>query len=235
MSKKLFNLSTVPLWRKLPAGKNPIVLGITGGIACGKSLICHLFRELGAAVLSADDLAREAVKPGEEAFNGIVGHFGNEILTVEGKIDRALLAGKIFQSPEERHRLNQITHPAIGRLADRRISELRKNPEIPLIIYESPLLFETKAEGRVDLILVVATTPEQQLERLMRRDNLSQEEALQRISAQMPLAEKISRADILVENNGPLGETQKLIRHIFAELTALKKKDPPIPGDLLNI
>ena len=149
-----------------------------------------------------------------------------------GPLDRARLAEKIFQSPAKRHLLNQITHPAIGRLADRRINELRKNPDISLIIYEAPLLFEAKAEARVDLVLVVTTTPEQQLERLMRRDNLSREEALQRISAQMPLAEKISRADILVENNGPPPGTQRLIGQIFAKLTTHMKKNPPTPGDL---
>ena len=232
MVKKFLDHSTVPLQRKLPEEGGTIVLGITGGIACGKSLISRFFRELGAAVLSADELAREAVRPGEEAFKEIVTHFGKEILTAEGSIDRARLAEKIFRSPAERYLLNQITHPAIGHLADRRINELRKQPDVPLIIYEAPLLFEAKAEERVDLILVVATTPEQQLARLMRRDNLSRKEALQRISAQMPLAEKISRADILVENNAPPEEIQKVIGHIFAKLTVLKKKNPPTPGDL---
>ena len=232
MVKKRFDHSTIRLRRKLPDNGRTIVLGITGGIACGKSLICHFFRKLGAAVLSADELAREAVRPGEEAFKKIVAHFGKEILTAEGTIDRARLAEKIFLTPAERQQLNQITHPAIGHLADRRIRELRQDPEVPLIIYEAPLLFEAKAEARVDLVLVVATTPEQQLERLMRRDNLSREEAIQRIFAQMPLAEKVSRADILVENNAPPEETQKLIGDIFTKLTASKKKNPPTPGDL---
>jgi dephospho-CoA kinase len=235
MVKKRLDHSTVPLQKKLPGEGIPLVLGITGGIACGKSLICHFFRELGAAVLSADELAREAVRPGEEAYKEIVTHFGDEILSADGSIDRARLAAKIFPSPALRHLLNQITHPAIGRLADRRINELRKKPDISLIIYEAPLLFEAKAETRVDLVLVVTTTPEQQFERLMRRDNLSREEALQRISAQMPLAEKISRADILVENNGPPLETQKLVGKIFAQLAVHKKKNPPTPGDLQNI
>lgn len=234
MVKKLIDHSTVPLRRKLPEGRT-IVLGITGGIACGKSLICRFFRELGATVLSADELAREAVRPGEKAFNEIVAYFGKDILTAEGVIDRARLAERIFLAPTERQKLNQITHPAIGHLADRRICELRKQPDVPLIIYEAPLLFEAKAEERVDLVLVVSTTPQQQLERLMRRDNLSREEALQRISAQMPLTEKISRADILVENNGPPEETQKLIDHIFAKLVSLKKKNPPTSGDLQYI
>ena len=231
MVKKFLNYSIVRLRRKPPTAGRTIVLGITGGIACGKSLISRFFQDLGAAVLSADEFAREAVRPGEDAFQQLVAHFGEEILTAEGTIDRSRLARKIFLAPAERHKLNHITHPAIGHLADQRISELQQRPEVPLIIYEAPLLFEAKGEERVDLILVVASTPERQLERLMRRDNLSREEALQRISAQMPLAEKISRADILIENNGPPEETQKLIGRIYAQLTALKK-NPPESEDL---
>lgn len=224
MLKNCYDHNINPLQKKLPEKDKTIVLGITGGIACGKSLVCQFFRELGSAVLSADELAREVVRPGEEAYTKIVAHFGKGILTAEGTIDRALLAEKIFFSPAERQELNQITHPAIGHLADKRISELRQDPTIPLIIYEAPLLFEAQAEERVDLVLVVATTPEQQLVRLMQRDSLTQEEALLRITAQMPLAEKISRADILVENNAPRAETRKLIQQIFAELTTFNKK-----------
>ena len=232
MVKKRTDDSIISLRKKLPEEGITIVLGITGGIACGKSLICRFFSELGATVLSADELAREAVRPGKEAFKALVAHFGREILTADGSIDRARLAEKIFLVPAERQQLNQITHPVIARLAEQRLCELRKKPDIPLIIYEAPLLFEAKAEERVDLVLVVATTPEQQLERLMRRDNLSREEALQRISAQMPLAEKISRADILIENNGSPEETRKLVGQIYAKLVADKKKNPPVSGDL---
>lgn len=231
MNKKSVNLSTVPLRKKLPATDRTIVLGITGGIACGKTLICRFFRELGAAVLSADELSREAVRPGEAAFKEIVAHFGEEILTAGGEIDRACLGEKIFSAPAERQRLNRITHPAIGHLAEVRINELRQRADIPLIIYEAPLLFEANAEARVDLILVVASTAEQQLERLMQRDNLSQEEALRRIAAQMPLAEKISRADIVVENKGAPEATRQLVSQIFTQLTADKKKTPPESGE----
>jgi dephospho-CoA kinase len=232
MVKKRFYHSTVPSRRKPPEAVSPIVLGVTGGIACGKSLVCHFFKRLGAAVLSADELAREAVRPGEKAFNEIVAHFGKEILTTEGIIDRGRLAEKVFRVPAARHELNQIAHPAIGRLADQLIGQLRKDPTVPLIVYEAPLLFEAKAEGRVDLVLVVAAPPEQQLERLMRRENISREDATRRISAQMPLAEKVARADILVENNGSPAEVEKMIGDIFAKLTTLNKKNPPLPEDV---
>lgn len=232
MSKKRSDHNIVPLRRKPPAQGRNIVLGVTGGIACGKSMISRFFKEMGAAVLSADELAREVLRPGEDAFEKVVAHFGKEILAADGTIDRALLGKKIFLSPRERKELERITHPAISRLAMLRINELRLNPEFPLIIYEAPLLFEAKAENRVDLILVVAITPERQLERLMQRDSLTKEEALQRISAQMPLEEKISRADILVENNSAPEETKKLVHHIFEVLTKSQKKSPGSTGDL---
>lgn len=234
MLKNRYDHNMIPFQKKPPEKDRTIVLGITGGIACGKSLVCQFFRELGATVLSADELAREVVRPGEEAYKKVVAHFGKEILAADGNIDRSRLAEKIFLVPAERQELNRITHPAIGQLADKRISELRQDPTVPLIIYEAPLLFEAKAEERVDLVLVVATTPEQQLERLMQRDKLSQAEASLRIAAQMPLAEKISRADILVENSAPPAETQTLIQQIFTELTTLDKKNPPKSGDLRN-
>jgi dephospho-CoA kinase len=226
MILKNINLKTIRLRRAPTKKKSAVVLGITGGIACGKSLISQYFKELGAVVLSADELAREVVKPGQKTYAKIVAHFGPDILSEDGTIDRSLLATKIFLYPDERERLNKIIHPAIGKLADLRLSALRQRSEIPLIIYESPLLFEVHAEDRVDLVLVVTTTPELQLARLMQRDNLSRGEALLRISTQMPLAEKISRADILVENNDTPEKTRRLIDDIFRRLVGLKKKLP---------
>lgn len=230
MSKKRSDHNIVPLSRKPLAKGRTIVLGVTGGIACGKSMISQFFKEMGAAVLSADELAREVLRPGEDAFNKVVAHFGKEILAADGTIDRSLLGKKIFLAPKERKELERITHPAISSLAMLRINELRQDPEFPVIIYEAPLLFEAKAEERVDLIVVVAITPERQLERLMQRDNLTKEEALQRIFAQMPLEEKISRADILVGNNATPEETKKLVHHIFEELKEFKKNPPDQRG-----
>jgi dephospho-CoA kinase len=234
MIHKRFDHSIVQLQRKLPRGR-VIVLGITGGIACGKSLVSRCFEELGAVVLSADALAREVVNPGEIAFKQIRAHFGEDVITAEGTIDRARLAQKIFQAPGERQILNQMTHPAIAQLADRRICELRNRPEIPVIIYEAPLLFEAKREASVDLVLVVTSTVERQIERLMQRDNLTPAEALQRISAQMPIAEKAARADIVIENNGSLEEIRELVQHLYRKLTVLRKKNPPETGDLHNV
>lgn len=234
MNHKCCDHSIVQLQRKPPEEGGVIVLGITGGIACGKSLICRFFEELGAVVLSADALAREAVRPGETVFKEIITHFGEEILTAEGTIDRARLARRIFQAPEERQKLNQLIHPAIARLADRHIQELRNRPGVPLIIYEAPLLFEAEREDCVDLVLVVTSDTEQQLERLMRRDNLTREDALQRISAQMPLAAKIARADLVIENNGSPEESQQLVSRIYTELTGRKKKNPPEAEDLYS-
>lgn len=234
MRKKPVNHTTINFHRKLPVISRPYVVGITGGIACGKSLISHLFECLGAARINADDLAREAVAPGSTAWTQIVSHFGKDILAASGAIDRAELAKRIFADPHERQVLNRITHPVIGALATSRIRELAATPTVPLIIYEAPLLFEAQAEGRVDLVLVVASTAENQLARLMRRDGLSRDDAQLRIAAQMPLAEKIARADIVIDNNATPEEATLVVDRIFAELTEHMKKNPPEPGDFEN-
>lgn len=230
MDKNKRDHSIIHFTRKPPENINATVLGVTGGIACGKSLICRYFKELGAALLSADELAREVVTPGTTVYHAIISRFGKEILNCDGAIDRKTLGEKIFAQPEKREELNRITHPAIAALSLERINKFREDPNLPLIIYEAPLLFEAKAEKRVDLVLLVTATPEKQLARLTERDQLSLEQAEQRICAQMPLSEKISRADIVLENNGPQAETKVLVSQIFTALIA-GKKNPPNSGD----
>lgn len=231
MAQKRVDHNTDSPGVKPSAAGRPLVLGITGGIACGKSLISGLFRQLGAATLNADDLARTAVSPGSAAFTRIVDHFGREILTPEGEIDRPKLAKRIFSDPEERLALNRITHPVIAALATARLCELASRPGVPLVVYEAPLLFEAQAEDRVDCVLVVASKPEKQLERLMLRDGISRNEALRRIASQMPLAEKIARADLVIENDGSPEEAAQAVRSVFDRLTAHLKKNPPKAGD----
>lgn len=231
MAQKLVDHNTDSPGVKPSVAGRPLVLGITGGIACGKSLIGGLFRELGAATVDADDLARTAVSPGSAAFTRIIEHFGREVLTAAGEIDRPQLAQRIFADPDERQVLNRITHPEIAALAIARLRELASRPDVPLVVYEAPLLFEAQAQDRVDCVLVVASAPEKQLVRLMQRDGVSRDEALRRIASQMPLAEKIARADFVIENNGTPEEAAQAVRAIFGKLTAHLKKNPPKAGD----
>lgn len=231
-SLNLKNLSTLSatLLQQKEKG-TPLVLGITGGIACGKSLVVSQFQALGAAVVSADSLAREAVARGSLTLQRIVSHFGSEVLNQDGELDRLTLARRIFSDREGRAALNRIIHPVIGKLAEKRLREFVNRGETRLVVYEAPLLFEAQAEKRVDLVLVVVSSEETQIERLMQRNHLTREEACQRIQAQMPLAEKVARADILLDNSGTPEDTAVIVRELFSALALPEKNNPPSPED----
>lgn len=209
----------------LPA-ERPTILGVTGGIACGKSLITEMFRRKGAAVVSADQLARQAVEPGTPALAALVEQFGPVILTPEGSLDRQRMAQQVFSDPSARRVLERIVHPAIRQLAEERLQTLAASAEIPLIVYEAPLLFEAQAESRVDLILVVSLDDATQFRRLQRRDSLSDEETLTRIRVQMPLGEKIARADLVLDNSGSPEDAERAVSYLYQILASQDKKSP---------
>jgi dephospho-CoA kinase len=202
-----------------------MVLGITGGIASGKSTVGDMFRKRGVPVVSADQLAREAVRPGSSTLARLVERFGKKILAADGSLARENLARLIFADEAARADLNAITHPAIAALAEGRLAELR-NRGATLIAYEAPLLFEAGAEGRVDQVLLVWVDPQVQLQRLMARDGLDETEARIRIAAQMPLAEKAARADFVIDNSGPPAVTEEQVAALFTRLSAASVPPP---------
>lgn len=202
-----------------------MILGITGGIATGKSSVARMFQRLGAILVSADDLAREVVLPGAPALSKLVDRFGPGILLPDGQLDRKALGELIFADDQARAALNRIMHPAIAERAEERLRALAGGPS--LVVYEAPLLFEAHAEGRVDAVLVVITDEGQQVNRLMLRDGLSEAAARARIAAQMPQAEKVSRADYVIDNSGSLPQTQERVRALFDRLKAVPS--PPVP------
>jgi dephospho-CoA kinase len=207
-----------------------MVLGLTGGIASGKSTVAQIFRELGAQVVSADELAREVVRPGSVTLQEIVGRFGPGVLDEAGNLDRRMMAERIFTSAGERAALNRITHPAIARLAARRFREIEREGA-RLIVYDAPLLFEAGAEGQVDAVLVVTVGPDQQLKRLMARNALSRSEAMARIASQMSQQEKAARADFLIDNSGSVEETRQQVKALMARLeTGRESGVPRKPG-----
>ena len=195
-----------------------MILGLTGGIASGKSTVAGYFVECGAILVSADQLAREVVNPGSPTLAKLVDLFGMEILTAGGSLDREIMAQKVFADPEARKRLESITHPEIAHLAECRLADLNRAPH-DLIVYEAPLLFEAGGERRVDQVLVVVVDPEVQLQRLLERDALSEPEARQRIAAQWPQADKVQKADYVIDNSGPLQNTRALVAALYAYLT----------------
>lgn len=196
-----------------------MVLGITGNIASGKSAVAEEFRRLGAVVVDADQLAREAVEPGSAALEQLVGVFGAAILDERGRLNRERLGDIVFADEKARQRLGDIVHPAIAELAEARLKALRRRPDIPLIVYEAPLLFEAGAQGRVDRVLVVRIDPRIQLQRLINRNGLEVEDAKKRMAAQLNQDEKLKRADYVIDNSGPWQETRVQVGELWNLLT----------------
>ncbi len=199
------------------------VVGLTGGLASGKSAVAAVFRDLGAAVVSADAIAREVVEPGTGAHREIVEAFGPEILTENGSIDRPRLAAGIFTNPAARARLNAITHPHIRARMLEAIRRLQKTlPEDALIIVDIPLLLDVAPREAYPLgdVIVVAVDEATQLRRLQQRDGVSEEEARRRLRAQRPLREKVAEADWVIDNGGSPEETRRQVQDLWARLTA---------------
>jgi len=186
-----------------------MLIGLTGGIASGKSTVAKMFRKYNIPVIDADLIAREIVEPHTEAWYKIIEHFGEEVLTADQTIDRKKLAELIFQDDERRQVLNEITHPLIISRIILRAEQLSVN--FPQVIVDIPLLFESKREALFDQIIVVYVSPEEQLSRLMKRDSVDKELALLRINSQMRLMEKVQKADIVIYNDNVLEETEKQV------------------------
>ncbi len=192
------------------------VIGLTGGVATGKTSIALFFKEQGIPVIDADQLARDAVLPGCHEFGQIVTLFGREVLTRDGILDRKRLGALIFSDPEKRRQLESILHPAIRKLAEERIAEAAATG-CQRIIYMAPLLIEAGATARVDTVWVVTVRPEIQLERLMLRDGIDREQAERIIASQMPLSEKELYGSVVIDNSGTEAETRMILESVWAK------------------
>ncbi len=196
-----------------------IVVGLTGGIASGKSTVACLFEELGARRIDADLLAREVLERGSPGWEEAVSRFGREILLSDGRIDRKGLAVRIFRDAEERRALEAIVHPRVREAVRRRLAEIARAPDAAIVLLEVPLLFETGMDRDCDRVIVVWLPENLQVERLAARDGLGREEAIRRIRTQMPLAEKCARADWVIDNSGTPAETRSRVQEIYRRLT----------------
>jgi dephospho-CoA kinase len=204
-----------------------LIVGLTGGVASGKTVASQVLKEEGAYIIDADQIARELVQPHQPAWNELIRAFGKEILQEDGSLHRKKLADKVFADPKQRKRLNQILHPRIKEEMDRRTKEIgQKDPEA-IVVIDAPILVELGVHHEMDKLIVVTSTETQQIERLKDRDGLSPEEALRILSSQMPLGEKVKLADFVIGNEGSFEETKKRAREVFRELKKLlqqKKK-----------
>ncbi|MEH7236288.1 dephospho-CoA kinase [Bacillus sp. JJ1562] len=190
-----------------------LTIGLTGGIASGKSTVSQMFKEAGIIVIDADVIARKVVEVGEEAYEQIVQSFGEEILLSDKTIDRPKLGSVVFFSEEKRLLLNSIVHPAVRKQMLKEKEEHIMNGE-KTIVLDIPLLFESKLTSLVDRTLLVYVDKETQLLRLMNRNNLSKTDAEARIHSQMPLEEKIQLADAVIDNNRTIEDTFDQFREI---------------------
>ncbi|MEE9522053.1 MAG: dephospho-CoA kinase [candidate division NC10 bacterium] len=191
-----------------------IRVGLTGGIATGKSTVARMFAERGAAVLDADEMVRELQYSGTPVFESIVEAFGSLILQADGTLDRKSLGEMVFRDKELRRRLETIVHPALVAAVEARVVELQTQG-VSICVVELPLLIEAESERRFDWVVVVTAPEEAQVARLMSDRGLSQEEALARIRSQVPLREKVKRAHFVIDNGGDLWETERRVREIY--------------------
>ncbi|MCJ8010198.1 dephospho-CoA kinase [Paenibacillus sp. KQZ6P-2] len=186
-------------------------IGLTGGIATGKSTVSALLVGKGALLVDADVIAREVMLPGHPVLEAVVGHFGQAVLLADGTLDRKKLGDIVFRDPSQRQALNDITHPAIRREIREQMESLeRKNPD-KLVVVDIPLLFESGLEHMFERVMVVYTPRVIQLERLMDRNQMTKNEASARIGSQMDIEEKKLKADIVIDNSGNAEQTKRQI------------------------
>lgn len=198
-----------------------LVVGLTGGIASGKSVVARMLKELGARVIDADAISREVMSPHTACWEKLLEQFGEGILDADLSINRKKLAAEIFGNADKRALLNSIVHPFIKDRIDQMLAEIRRIDPCALVVIDAALLVETGQYRCYDKLVVVAACRNTQLDRVVRRDNLSRDEALQRVDAQLPLAEKEKVADYLIRNDGSREETRKQTERLFQALCAL--------------
>ena len=208
-------------------------VGLTGGIASGKSAVAGMFAQLGAQVIKADEIAHQLMQPGEGVYAEVVRHFGKGILNPDGTVNRPHLAEIAFggvtgNQPSRVHELNRIVHPAVIEKQEQWLEEAGKRDPKAVAIVEAALILEAGAAKRFDRLIVVTCRPEQKIERWARRMKIDEEtarhEVTRRTAAQVPDADKVKAADYVIDNSGSLDETSKQVRAIYANLTAEASK-----------
>jgi dephospho-CoA kinase len=196
-----------------------LLVGLTGGLATGKSTVSDVLRRLGCVVLDADVLAREVVEPGEPALAAIAAEFGPEVLRADGTLDRKRLGAIVFADPARRRRVEAITHPAIRDRFLARLAELEAQDFAGIVVWDAPVMIESGGYQAMDRLVVVVTDPATQRARALARDG-DAADADRKIASQMPLAEKAKLADYVIDNSGDRAATESRTREVHAALLA---------------
>jgi dephospho-CoA kinase len=200
------------------------VVGLTGGIASGKSTVARAFIERGIPVIDADQLAREVVAPGSAGLEAIVQSFGEEVLLPDGSLDRKRLGARVFADRALLPQLNAIVHPLVARLSAERIAAIDEGT-VPYAIYEAPLIVETGLHRSMRALIVVALEVSLQIERVMKRDGLDLAEAENRIKAQAPLSKKLEAADYVIDNDQGLSTLFQRVDEVHQQLLLRLSED----------
>lgn len=191
------------------------VIGLTGGIASGKSFVASILKSLGAIIIDADLEAKKAMDAGTPVWEAVVAEFGREILNEDNSINRPYLGDLVFGDEEKLARLNALVHPGLIENIAGQIRSYKEQGCWKAIVLDAPVLFESGADSLVDCTWVVAVDRQTQIDRLLARDNIAIEQAIQRIEAQMPLAEKVARADAVIDNSGSPEETREVVTGLW--------------------
>jgi dephospho-CoA kinase len=197
-------------------------VGLTGGLACGKSFVGEELARLGCLLVEADELGHEALAPGGEAYAGVVREFGGEILLQSGEIDRHALAARVFGSPERLARLNALVHPPVMRRESELMAEFAARDPHGIAVVEAAILIETGSYHRFDRIILVTCREEQQVERAMRREGAARADIEARLARQMPLEEKRKFADFVIDTSGEKAETLRQTRDVYQALRRME-------------
>lgn len=199
-------------------------VGLTGGIASGKTIVAEMFRARGCRALSADSMAHELMRPGQPAYADIVASFGREVVRADGTIDRQRLAALVFAERAQLERLNHIVHPRVIAAIEAELARLEQEEPGSIVVVEAALLVEAGYHRQLDKLIVTWCRPEQQLERLLQAGRLSRAEAEQRIAAQIPPEEKRRLADFVIDCSGTLEATERQVESVVEQLRRLARE-----------
>jgi dephospho-CoA kinase len=196
-------------------------VGLTGGLACGKSFVGRALADLGCYLIEADKLGHAVMEPGGEAYDAIVQEFGRDVLDADGRINRPKLGAIVWHDPERLEMLTSFVHPPVRQREESRMAQIAQADPGAIVVVEAAILVETGRYKSFDRLIVATCSPEDQMERALQRPSYNKEEVLARLSRQLPLKEKLQVADYVIDTSGPKEATLEQVRKVYGSLRSL--------------